>query len=213
MKTIKTNKGTVLPLLNLKGKDYLKVAHRLVWFREEHSDWSIQTFQNSGGIDFAVFRAEIRNSDGFIIATAHKREDMKHFQDYIEKAETGAIGRALALCGYGTQFEPELDEGDRLADSPISKPNPHAPSNMQPSDEEAGDTSSWGYIIPFGKFAKRTLEEVGPKDLTNYINYLEKQADKDGKEITGKVKEFIDNATSFIIAFENQDMDQMVFPK
>lgn len=31
---------------------------------------------------------------------------------------TGAIGRALAMCGYGTQFAPELEEGPRLADSP-----------------------------------------------------------------------------------------------
>ena len=30
------------------------------------------------------------------------------------------MGRALALCGFGTQFSPELDEvgGGRLADSP-----------------------------------------------------------------------------------------------
>ena len=42
-KTFKTPKGTELPLLDLRGKDYLMVAHRLVWFREEHSDWTIET--------------------------------------------------------------------------------------------------------------------------------------------------------------------------
>ncbi len=31
---------------------------------------------------------------------------------------TGAVGRALAYCGYGTQFAPELEEGNRLADAP-----------------------------------------------------------------------------------------------
>jgi hypothetical protein len=82
--------------------------------------------------------------------------------------------------------------------------NPHAPSNMQPQQNEIGDTSNWGYRVPFGKFAKRSLEEIGIKELTNYINYLEKKAQTDGKEITGVVKEFIDNAANFIIAFENQ---------
>jgi hypothetical protein len=37
----------------------------------------------------------------------------------MEKAETGAIGRALALIGYGTQFAPEMDEEDRIVDSPV----------------------------------------------------------------------------------------------
>ena len=43
------------------------------------------------------------------------------FPDYIEKAETGAIGRALAMCGYGTLQAPEFDEQDRLADAPLEK--------------------------------------------------------------------------------------------
>ena len=43
--------------------------------------------------------------------------------DYIEKAETGAIGRALAMCGYGTLQAPGFDEQDRLADTPVEKKN------------------------------------------------------------------------------------------
>jgi hypothetical protein len=43
------------------------------------------------------------------------------FSVYIEKAETGAIGRVLALCGYGTLQAPEFDEQDRLADAPVEK--------------------------------------------------------------------------------------------
>ena len=34
MKTVQTPKGTVLPLTNLKGKDYLMVAYRIQWFNE-----------------------------------------------------------------------------------------------------------------------------------------------------------------------------------
>jgi hypothetical protein len=38
------------------------------------------------------------------------------------KAETKAVGRALAMLGYGTQFAPEMDEGERIVDSPVAKP-------------------------------------------------------------------------------------------
>ena len=41
--------------------------------------------------------------------------------DYIEKAETGAIGRVLAMSEYGTLQAHEFDEGERIADDPIEK--------------------------------------------------------------------------------------------
>lgn len=122
MKTFKTPKGTELPLLDLRGKDYLQVAWRIVWFREENPGWGIVTSPIKMEQDYTIFRADIINENDFTISTAHKREDAKHFQDHAEKAETGAIGRALANCGYGTQFAPDLDEGERIVDSPVNNP-------------------------------------------------------------------------------------------
>jgi hypothetical protein len=126
----KTSKGTELPLLDMRGKPYLQVAHRLVWFREERPDWRIETELPICTDQMTVARAVIRNEKGEIMATAHKREDQKGFFDHMEKAETGAVGRALALIGYGTQFcADELDEGARLADSPTQVTQP-AQSNQ-----------------------------------------------------------------------------------
>lgn len=121
MTSTKTPKGTELPLMNIKGKPYLQVAHRLVWFREDHPDWTIKTDIERIEGNAAIGFAEIIDAKGTVIATAHKYEDSKGFPDFIEKAETGAIGRALALCGYGTQFAPEFDEESRLVDSPVQK--------------------------------------------------------------------------------------------
>ena len=112
--------------INLKGKQYLPVAPRIAWFREEHSDWTIMTYAvpELSGADYCTFAAEIQDASGRLIAKAHKTEHEKHFADYREKAETGAIGRALALCGYGTLFAQELEEpitpaGDmRIVDTP-----------------------------------------------------------------------------------------------
>ncbi|MCW3061489.1 MAG: hypothetical protein JWQ02_3310, partial [Capsulimonas sp.] len=104
------------------GRSYLPVSARLIWFRSEHPDWGIETEPITIDSDknYAIFRARIYNAEGRLMAMGTKKEDIKGFGDYIEKAETGAVGRALALCGYGTQFAPELDEvsSGRLADSP-----------------------------------------------------------------------------------------------
>jgi hypothetical protein len=68
------------------------------------------------------------------IVTAHKREDSKGFPDHMEKAETGAVGRALLLLGYGTQFAlADLDEGDRLADSPLLSAKSSQLSDSKPA--------------------------------------------------------------------------------
>ena len=99
--------------------DYLPVAPRIAWFRKEHADWSIITEAIRLVDKAVVMKAIIKDGAGRVIATARKKETEIGFPDYIEKAETGAIGRALAMCGYGTLQAPEFDEGERIADSPV----------------------------------------------------------------------------------------------
>jgi len=101
--------------------DYLPVVARIAWFRREHPVWSIITKAIQLANKAVVMKATIKDATGRIIATARKKETEIGFPDYIEKAETGAIGRALAMCGYGTLQAPEFDEQDRLADTPIEK--------------------------------------------------------------------------------------------
>lgn len=120
----KTPAGTELPLVFLKGKPYLQVAYRLVWFREIYPLGRVDTECVEIGEKHAVYKATISvpkaNGEYVKLADADKREDIGHFSDFREKAQTGAIGRALALCGFGTQFTEDLDEGERIVDSPIS---------------------------------------------------------------------------------------------
>ena len=108
------------------GKMYLPAAYRIVWFRDElGDDWGIRTSLVEGGhqAGFATIHAEILNPAGRVIASGHKTEAKSDFPaGWVEKAESGAVARALALMGFGTQFTPELDDdGRRPADSPQSR--------------------------------------------------------------------------------------------
>lgn len=115
-------------LTSLKGKDYLEVKWRLVWFREEYPRGTITTEHIEVTKDWAVFRATVRKiteeGEEVGMATGYGSETIDHFGDYLEKAETKAIGRAMAALGYGTQFAPELEEGERIVDSPVQRPTP-----------------------------------------------------------------------------------------
>lgn len=132
MKSVKTEKGTVLPLTNLKGKDYLMVAYRIQWMNEVHPNFEIKTEFLLVNEEQTIAKATVSIletvtcQDGSKFnkvvksATATKRETKKDFSDHTEKAETAAVGRALAMLGFGTQFAvADLDEGDRLADAPV----------------------------------------------------------------------------------------------
>ena len=137
-------------LLQLKSrdgvKDYLPVQWRLVWFRQECPQGIIETeeleydTEKECSIETFVWNSEKRRSEKVVKtakgyaryravvtdgkggrATGTKAECRANFEDYGEKAETGAIGRALAGLGYGTQFAPELNEEHRIVDSPVER--------------------------------------------------------------------------------------------
>lgn len=125
MKTVKTEKGTVLPLIQLKGKDYLQVAHRLQWFVEQNTRYAITTTYLHLDATETVAKVTVNlfNDQGQLLKTAEgtKRECKADFNDHTEKAETGALGRALVQLGYGTQYAlADLDEGTRIVDSPVT---------------------------------------------------------------------------------------------
>lgn len=113
------------------GKYYLPAAYRIVWFRDECPDWGVSTSLIEGGHEagFATVQAIVYNPDGRIIASGLKTESRQDFPaGWVEKAETGAIARALAVAGFGTQFTPDLDDdGAHVADSPqIMSGNSHS---------------------------------------------------------------------------------------
>jgi hypothetical protein len=181
-RTYKTAKGTELPILNLRGKDYLEVKYRLVWFREEHPAWSIETELVSVTDTSVCARAAIRDDSGRVIATSHKFESERGFPDFLEKAETGAIGRALALIGFGTQFcADELDEGERIVDAPVT---PGLTTDPLGTRERAGS-----YEIQFGKkYRGRKIREIPREELQSYLDWLTATAERKSQDVPYEAK-------------------------
>lgn len=124
-------------MVKVQNRDYLPVAWRLVWFREEHPDWCLDTkiLEHEVG-SYAVCETCVGDADGRLIARAQKMETVKGFAEYLEKAGTGSCGRALAMCGYGTQFDVSLEEGERIVDAPVqTKPTPQPAQPKQPANQ------------------------------------------------------------------------------
>jgi uncharacterized protein YbdZ (MbtH family) len=119
-------------LSNFDGRDYLEVKWRVMWLRHEHPEALMTTeavqLNEEGG--FALFRAEVEIPGGGK-ATGWGSETVRDFHDYIEAAETKALGRALAALGYGTQFCRDFDFAanarpgtNQVVDAPVRMAEP-----------------------------------------------------------------------------------------
>lgn len=145
-------------MMDLKGKKYLPVAARIAWAQAEFpkgfsveilsqtvQSWQEEDPRNKGKmrtVREAHTRVRVTFANGSFY-DGSKSETTTDFGDFIEKSETGAIGRALALAGYGTMFAPEFDEsattsraagieGVRIVDTPQALPERPAKRAVPP---------------------------------------------------------------------------------
>jgi hypothetical protein len=148
-------------LVKLQNKDYLEVKYRLVWFRDAFPHGIITTSMLSLDLErgLAVFKAIVDDGEGGI-GTGHGSETVKDFRDFIEKAETKAIGRALAALGYGTQFAPELDEGERIVDAPVARKPSEKVATVSTSNHPTSSTQAVSRPSQTVSDAKKARPEV-----------------------------------------------------
>lgn len=136
-------------LMNLKGRDYLNVQSRLLWFirdqraliaaglaREPYVVRTelIELDRDAGWAHFKTVARDVLGNESVMYGS----EAAKDFTDYIEKASTKSLGRALLGLGYGTAFAPEMDEGERVVDAPVDR---RASSQRRASATAAASTA------------------------------------------------------------------------
>lgn len=107
--------------LRIRGnRDYITVAGRLVQFRTDHPDYGIVTEAKEIDVQkgFAHFYTCIFNTEGRVVATGTGTETRNDFVDFVEKAESKSVGRALVFLGYGTDYLPDLEDAEEPAPAP-----------------------------------------------------------------------------------------------
>ena len=92
--------------VKIKGKDYVLVSDRVLFFNEEYPNGSIQTIKldNSDRVEIkAVVIPDVANPQR--VFTGHSQavwgDGYINKSSALENAETSAVGRALALMGIG----------------------------------------------------------------------------------------------------------------
>ena len=94
---------------NIKGKEYVEVNQRLLYFRNEkkYEGWGIETNFLVLDSESCVAQCTIKDADGYIAAQGTAQEDKSssyiNKTSYIENCETSAVGRALAMLGIGIE--------------------------------------------------------------------------------------------------------------
>jgi hypothetical protein len=168
-----------------KPRMYLEVKYRLVWLREQEpdaqitteivhldlekevsaevSEWNEELGRSEKvtrhGKGLVIFKATIKLPNG-AMATGTKMEVQPAFNDWLEKAETGAIGRALAGLGYGTQFTDEMNEGEgKVVDAPVERKAPVYDPDKPASEQQ---------LLTIAKLQRELGQEPSSLDGLNF---------------------------------------------
>ena len=120
--------------VNIKGKEYITVNERLIYFRSQpnYKGWRISediiSLDEKGGI----FKVTITNQEGIEITNAHAQEskDTSYINktSMLENGFTSALGRALGYLGIG------IDTSIASADEVVNAVNnqPEKPEDNRP---------------------------------------------------------------------------------
>ncbi len=119
--------------------NYVPVAERIEKFHERYPEGRILTTIVEHDIEtgFILMRAEVyrNNDDATPAATGHayevRGESFVNKTSYIENAETGSVGRALAILGFevkrGLASREEMEKQSRVTPDAAPRPHPEPP--------------------------------------------------------------------------------------
>lgn len=138
---------------------YLDVKYRLLWFRLHRPQGKITSDivsvdERSAVVTCKLYADKGDPADQYLAKSSAQRfaTNEKYGDRYLEIAETAAIGRVLAACGYGTQFCGATDMlSDIMADAPIDL--------MDAEDDVTPVDTSSQAVMPAGGSAQPQVQK------------------------------------------------------
>jgi len=125
--------------VNIQGRPYAMVNERIKEFRDNSKGHALVTKIIKIEGDFVLFRAQVRDPEGRIVATGHASEikgvgkdkfaEKVNSTSHIENCETSAMGRALGNFGIG--IDAAFASGDEVQSAVAAQ---KTPSIQQPAD-------------------------------------------------------------------------------
>ena len=168
-----------LKTVNIKGKFYVEVNERLIYFRNNFPNFSLTSEVLEKTDNSILILATITNEEGRVIATGMAEEEKGstfiNKTSYVENCETSAWGRALGNFGIGidTAVASANEVGNAIANE--SKPTKaKAKTKATPKKTESislniGD-DNWGNVLMYiaNNKGKKSLEDIGNALKTKY---------------------------------------------
>lgn len=177
---------------DIKGKDYAEVNQRIKAFRMIFPNGGIVTdlISNENGI--CVFRAIVVDENGTTLGTgtAYEKEGSTFINktSYIENCETSAVGRALAMCGFGIDTSiASAEEVTNAINNQNQEEKKVADSKQKKAVEEANAKAKVLAYVNRHNMSKenieklcnhygiRSLSEMNLQMCEHYIKALEKK--------------------------------------
>lgn len=168
-----------LKTVEIKGKFYVEVNERLIYFRNNFPNYSLTSEVLEKTDKSILILATITNEEGKVIATGLAEEEKGstfiNKTSYVENCETSAWGRALGNFGIGidTAVASANEVGNAIANQ--SKPTKaKAKTKATPKKTESislniGD-DNWGNVLMYiaNNKGKKSLEDIGNALKTKY---------------------------------------------
>ena len=96
-----------LKTVNIKGKEYVEVNERLIYFRKTYPNYSLTSEVLEKTEKSILILATISDDNGRVISTGMAEEEKGstfiNKTSYVENCETSAVGRALGMMGIGIE--------------------------------------------------------------------------------------------------------------
>ena len=157
-----------LKTVNIKGKEYVEVNERLIYFRKKYPNYSLTSDVLEKTDKSICIIASIGDESGRVIATGIAEEEKGstfiNKTSYVENCETSAWGRALANFGIG--LETSVASADEVANAISNQQKPQTDTYTKITLNIGAD--KWGKVLKYvaankGKGLKAIVETLESK--------------------------------------------------